>query len=111
VIDSGKCISYHTIENKGEINPGLKGKFMNRAFGCDICQDVCPWNRKAIPHSTEELKPLTGLLEMKKSDWYGMDEVTYKKLFSDSAIKRARYQGLRRNLDFIDNNNHQPEQD
>lgn len=101
IIDSNRCISYHTIENKGEINPTLKDMFSNRIFGCDICQDVCPWNRKAIPHRTEALKPVPGLLEMKNADWMEMDEEKYKKLFSRSAVKRTKYRGIRRNLDFI----------
>lgn len=100
-IDSVKCISYQTIENRGEIDISLKGKFNNRVFGCDICQDVCPWNRKAIPHQTGELKPVPGLLEMKKEDWQAMDEEKYSKMFSQSAVKRAKYRGIRRNLDFI----------
>jgi len=100
-IDSRKCISYHTIENKEDIDPQLQDKFMNRVFGCDICQDVCPWNRKAIPHKVEELKPIPGLLEMTKKDWYSINETEYDERFSKSAIKRAKYKGLRRNLEFI----------
>jgi epoxyqueuosine reductase len=101
VIDSGKCISYHTIENKGEIDPHLKGKFQNRAFGCDICQDVCPWNRKALPHNIKEFEPLPGLLGMTHDDWYSLDEDLYAKQFAGSAIKRTGYKGLKRNLNFI----------
>ncbi len=101
IIDSGKCISYHTIENRGEIDPALKDKFHNRVFGCDICQDVCPWNRKSVPHNTEELKPLTALLKMRKEDWYNLNEEQYNQIFSGSAVKRTGYKGLKRNLGFL----------
>ena len=101
VIDSGKCISYHTIENRGEIDPELKGKFQHRVFGCDICQDVCPWNRKATPHGHSELMPITALLEMKRNDWYQLDDRQYSDVFQTSAIKRTGFQGLKRNLKFI----------
>jgi epoxyqueuosine reductase len=101
VLDARLCISYQTIENKDEIAPSLKGKFANRVFGCDICQDVCPWNRKSKPHEIPELKPLTGLLEMKRAEWFNLNEEKYNQLFNGSAVKRAKFQGLRRNLRFI----------
>lgn len=101
VIDAGRCISYQTIENKGEISPELSGKFENRVFGCDICQDVCPWNRKSQPHHVEEFKPLPGLLEMTRQEWYDMDEEKFKAKFSGSPLKRAKFKGLLRNLKFI----------
>jgi epoxyqueuosine reductase len=101
IIDSGKCISYHTIENKGEIDVELKGKFQNRAFGCDICQDVCPWNRKAIPNSEEDFQPLPGLLEMKKDEWYDLSEKDFNVKFEQSPLKRAKYAGLKRNFRFL----------
>jgi epoxyqueuosine reductase len=102
IIDSRRCISYLTIENKEEdINPEFKDQFHNRVFGCDICQDVCPWNRKSLPHEVSELKPLEGLLEMSRDQWYGMDEEQFRKKFARSAIKRAKYKGLQRNLKFI----------
>jgi epoxyqueuosine reductase len=102
IIDSRRCISYLTIENKEEyINPEFKNQFHNRVFGCDICQDVCPWNRKSLPHKVNEFKPLDGLLEMSRDQWYGMDEEQFRKKFARSAIKRAKYKGLQRNLKFI----------
>jgi len=101
VLDAGKCISYLTIENKGEIDTEFRGKFQNRVFGCDICQEVCPWNRKASPNQEEGFKPLPGLLEMTRREWFSMDEKTYLEKFSGSAVKRAKFSGLRRNLRFI----------
>jgi epoxyqueuosine reductase len=100
-INANRCISYLTIENRDEISPEFAGKFRNRAFGCDICQDVCPWNRKSTPNKEEDFKPLTGLLEMKRQEWYDLDEEKYSALFAHSAIKRAKFTGLKRNLDFI----------
>jgi epoxyqueuosine reductase len=102
MLDARRCISYLTIEKKQEIDPGYKNKFANRVFGCDICQDVCPWNRKAIPHRVKEFEPLRGLLEMTRQEWYDLDETRYNQLFSNSAIKRAKFEGIRRNLEFIE---------
>jgi len=101
VVDGSRCISYLTIEHKGEIPPAFSDKLRNRVFGCDICQDVCPWNRKAIPHGTEKLLPLKGLLEMNREEWYRLLEEKFNSLFSGSPVKRAGYEGLRRNLHFI----------
>jgi epoxyqueuosine reductase len=101
VVDASRCISYLTIENKGEIPASFKGKFMNRVFGCDICQDVCPWNRKAKPHSTKELLPLPGLIEKSKEEWYRLSEEDFVAQFSGSPLKRAGYKGLMRNLRFL----------
>ena len=100
-INANRCISYLTIENKGEISGEFKGKFQNRVFGCDICQDVCPWNRKSSQHNEEEFRPLAGLLEMTHRDWYSMDEEKFRTTFADSPVKRAKFSGLKRNLDFI----------
>jgi len=102
VVDARRCISYLTIENKGEISPVFRGKFENRVFGCDICQEVCPWNRKAVPHQVEELKPLPGLLEMTRKEWFNLDEEKFSEKFSKSPVKRAKFSGLRRNLKFIE---------
>ncbi len=102
VVDAGKCISYHTIENKTmEMPMVLKDQFANRVFGCDICQDVCPWNRKATPHSVEEFIPPADLLSMKKADWYLIDKPKFTELFRGSAVKRAKFEGLIRNLEFL----------
>ncbi len=102
VVDAGKCISYHTIENKTvEMPEELRGTFKNRVFGCDICQDVCPWNRKASAHTTEEFNPRHELLSLGKKDWYLMDKETFNNLFRGSAVERAKFEGLRRNLDFL----------
>jgi epoxyqueuosine reductase len=103
VLNARQCLSYLTIENKGVIDPGFRDKFENRVFGCDICQDVCPWNRRAVPHRVTEFNPLPGLIEMTRKDWYELDEIRFKKLFLKSAVKRTKYEGLRRNLEFITN--------
>jgi epoxyqueuosine reductase len=100
-LDARKCISYQTIENRDEIDPLLKDKFENRVFGCDICQDVCPWNLKAETHNeaafrlNEELKSLT------KEEWYALDDLQFKRLFHHSAVERTKYEGLKRNLNFL----------
>lgn len=101
IIDSRKCISYLTIENKGEIDPHQKGKFQNRVFGCDICQDVCPWNRKAIPNHVREFEPSPRLLEMTRDEWHSLTREQYNQLFSLSAVERAGFPNLLRNLAFI----------
>jgi epoxyqueuosine reductase len=100
-IDSNRCISYCTIENKGPMPENLKGKFNNRIFGCDICQDVCPWNHKAVPHNIPELQPSHGLIAMTRNDWQNLTEKKYNELFNNSAVKRAKYSGLKRNIDYI----------
>jgi epoxyqueuosine reductase len=102
LIDARKCISYLTIENKGEIDAGFCDQLNNRVFGCDICQDVCPWNRKAKPHAVEEFQPLPGLLEMTRQDWYDLDEPQFNALFRKSAVKRAKFEGLKRNLKLME---------
>ena len=101
VVDGSKCISYFTIELKENIPNEMKGKFDNWAFGCDVCQDVCPWNRFSKSHSDEQLKPDQQLLEMTKNDWYELTEETFKRVFKHSAVKRTKFSGLKRNLDFI----------
>ena len=102
VLDARKCISYLTIENRRSGLPAeLKGKFQNRIFGCDICQDVCPWNKNISPHSEPKLEPLPELLEMTKKDWYNLDERKFNEIFRCSEVKRLKYSGLRRNLEFL----------
>jgi epoxyqueuosine reductase len=101
VVDGSKCISYFTIELKEQIPAEVSGKLDNWAFGCDVCQDVCPWNRFAKNHSQQQFKPAEQLLEMTKDDWYELTEETFKKVFKGSAVKRTKYSGLKRNLEFI----------
>lgn len=102
VLNGSKCISYFTIENKGDMPTGMEDLFKNRVFGCDICQDICPWNwKKAKPLNVERLKPLTGLLEMTHADWYNITPGEFNKKFKKSPIRRPKYEGLKRNLDFI----------
>lgn len=102
VLDSKRCISFQTIENKGEIPEMYAGKFENRVFGCDICQDVCPWNKYASPNTEERFNPSTEMLSYSKEDWRNMDQSTFNSVFRKSAVKRAKYSGIRRNLDFLD---------
>jgi epoxyqueuosine reductase len=101
VVDGSKCISYFTIELKEEIPTAVKGKFENWAFGCDICQDVCPWNRFSKPHHEPQFKPKPELMEMSKREWEEITEDVFKKIFSDSAVTRTGYKGLKRNLEFL----------
>ena len=101
LLDASKCISYLTIELKDEIPTEFSGQMENWAFGCDICQDVCPWNRFSKAHEEERLKPHANLLEMEARDWYEMTEEVFRKLFKKSAVKRTKYKGLKRNLDFL----------
>ena len=101
VVDGSKCISYFTIELKENIPADVNGKLGNWAFGCDVCQDVCPWNRFARDHSEKQFKPAGELLSMSKSDWYELTEETFKKVFKGSAVKRTKFSGLKRNLEFI----------
>ena len=101
VVDGSKCISYFTIELKENIPAEVKDKFDNWTFGCDICQDVCPWNSFSKPHHEPMLKSNPELLEMKKQDWYDLTEEVFDKVFKDSAVKRTKYSGLKRNLDFL----------
>lgn len=103
LLDSNRCISYQTIENKSEIPEKLKGKFENWIFGCDICQDVCPWNSKSEPTTVSEFNPKKTFLEMTAEEWNQMDEDSFKELFRKSPLKRTKYAGIRRNLDFIKN--------
>jgi len=101
-VDATRCISYLTIELKNrEIPAEFRDKMNNRAFGCDICQDVCPWNNNAHPHNEDWLKPRPGLLEMSRDDWKNLNEPQFDTIFEGSAVKRTKFAGLRRNLDFL----------
>lgn len=101
VVDARKCISYQTIELRGDLDENLKGQFENRVFGCDICQDVCPWNLKSEPHNEESFQPAPKLLSLTKSEWHQMEKPLFNELFKNSAVKRTGYKGLKRNLRFI----------
>ncbi|MDP3180484.1 MAG: tRNA epoxyqueuosine(34) reductase QueG [Bacteroidota bacterium] len=102
VLDARRCISYQTIENRDEIDPSLKGKFENRAFGCDICQDVCPWNLKSQIHNEPTFIPDQKLMNLTKTEWNEMDKPLFNELFRNSAVKRTRFEGLKRNLRFLE---------
>ncbi len=102
VLDARRCISYQTIENRGEIHSGLKGKFENRVFGCDICQDVCPWNLKSEIHREPDFYPDRKLMNLSKAEWNQMDKPLFNELFRNSAVKRTRFEGLKRNLKFLE---------
>ncbi len=101
VIDARKCISYVTIESKGDIPPELAGRLGNWLFGCDICQEVCPFNQQAIPHQEPQFAPRPELLRMTANQWREMTEVQFKELFQGSVVKRTGYDGLKRNLAFL----------
>ena len=101
VVDGSKCISYFTIELKENIPTEFKGQFDNWMFGCDVCQDVCPWNKFSKPHQEPLFNPHPQLLEMTKKDWEDITEDTFKKVFQKSAVKRTKYSGLLRNIQFL----------
>ena len=101
VVDGSKCISYFTIELKENIPSEFKGQFDDWMFGCDVCQDVCPWNRFSKPHNEPLFNPHPELLDMTKQDWEEITEETFRKVFKKSAVKRTKYSGLIRNIDFL----------
>ena len=101
VVDANKCISYLTIENKGEIPEAFKGQYKKWIFGCDICQQVCPWNRFSSAHNEPAFEPLPGLMHLEKKEWDQMDIEQYNHLFTKSAVKRAKFAGLKRNIEFL----------
>ena len=100
-VDGSKCISYFTIELKNNIPTDFKGKFDDWIFGCDICQDVCPWNRFSQTHNEPLFSPSQELLAMRDSDWEEMTEEVFNHLFEVSAIKRTKIEGLKRNIKFV----------
>jgi epoxyqueuosine reductase len=101
-LDGSKCISYLTIELKDAvIDGGFKGKMDNWMFGCDVCQDVCPWNRFSIPHSESRFNPSGGLLEMTTDDWVNLTEDVFTRYFKGSAVARTKFTGLQRNIRFL----------
>ena len=102
VVDGQKCISYFTIELKDLLIPDeMKNKFQNWMFGCDICQDVCPWNRFSQPHSEGQFTPIPEVLNLSTSQWEELSEESFRKIFKHSPLKRSKYKGIQRNLKFI----------
>ncbi len=102
VIDGSKCISYFTIELKDMLIPEkMKEQFENKLFGCDICQDVCPWNRFSKPTTEAGFTPLPQILNFTTADWEELTEESFKIIFKDSPLKRSKYAGIKRNLQFI----------
>ncbi len=101
VVDGSKCISYYTIELKENIPQEVKGKFDDWIFGCDVCQDVCPWNRFSAPHSELLLNPKEEILAFSKQDWLDITEETFSKVFQKSAVKRTKFEGFKRNIEFV----------
>lgn len=99
-INGSNCISYFTIELKDEIPKSMKGKFEDWIFGCDICQDVCPWNQFSFPHNEPNFTPHPDLLQMNKKDWEELDQNIFKIIFKKSAVKRSKFSGLIRNISF-----------
>ena len=102
-IDASKCISYLTIEKRGELNPSEQTELNGWVFGCDVCQDVCPWNQHSKPHQHEELKPHPELFTLSKRDWKILSKEKFNQLFKKSAVKRAKYQGIMRNISVQEN--------
>jgi len=101
VVNGSKCISYFTIELKDSIPTEFKDKFDNWMFGCDVCQDVCPWNRFSKPHNEPLFNPHRELLSMSKNDWEEITHEVFNKLFKKSAVKRTKYSGIIRNIEFL----------
>lgn len=102
VVDGSRCISYYTIELKEMLIPQeMEGRFEQWMFGCDICQDVCPWNRFSKPNNTPEFTPIPEILNLSTRDWEALTEEEFRKIFRHSPLKRAKYEGIKRNLKFL----------
>ncbi|MDB5023308.1 MAG: queG [Mucilaginibacter sp.] len=101
IVDGSRCISYLTIELKKEIPPEFNSKMDNWMFGCDVCQDVCPWNRFSVLHQETAFKPQNDLLEMNKHDWEDITEDVFQNVFKNSPVKRTKFAGLKRNIEFL----------
>ena len=101
VVDGSRCISYLTIELKDAIPSSFAGKMDNWVFGCDVCQDVCPWNRFSKPHQEPAFSPSSDLKALASQDWKELTEETFKRVFSGSAVTRTKLKGIKRNLEFI----------
>lgn len=102
VVDGSKCISYYTIELKEEIPSTEKGKFENWIFGCDICQDVCPWNKFSKPHQEQRFAPPDTLKNMTTNEWKDLTEEVFQNIFKDSPLQRTKFEGLKRNIKFLE---------
>ncbi len=100
-LKANQCISYFTIELRDELPADMRGKFQDWMFGCDVCQDVCPWNKFALPHTDPFFEPHPDLLTMTKQDWEEITEEVFRDIFKKSAVKRTKYSGLKRNIDFL----------
>jgi epoxyqueuosine reductase len=101
VLDANKCISYLTIENKAEIPVQFKNQWQDWIFGCDSCQDVCPWNNFSLPHGETAFLPNEYLVQFQRDDWENLDPVSFKKVFTNSPIERTKLKGIKRNVDFV----------
>ncbi len=101
IIDGSKCISYATIELKNDIPENFNEKLEDWMFGCDICQDVCPWNRFSVPHHQQKFKPNQFLLNYRKQDWKELTQELFSEIFRKSPVKRTKFAGLKRNIDFL----------
>ena len=101
VVDGSKCISYFTIELKDNLPQEMKGKFDDWMFGCDVCQDVCPWNKFSKPHNEPLFSANSDILKFSKADWEEITLETFQKVFKNSAVKRTKYEGLLRNINFL----------
>lgn len=100
-LDATKCISYLTIELKDKIPQEFKGKWENWIYGCDICQDVCPWNKFAVPNNEPQFNPVPNIMNKSTKDWEQLDEEKFRELFRNSAVIRSKYKGLMRNIKFL----------
>ncbi len=102
IVDGSKCISYFTIELKDNIPQEMKGQFDDWAFGCDVCQDVCPWNKFSKAHKEPLFNPNPELLSMSKKDWIEITEEIFNEVFKNSSLKRTKFKGIKRNINFLD---------
>jgi epoxyqueuosine reductase len=103
MIDSRKCISYLTIEKRGELPEEFRGEYKQWIFGCDICQEVCPWNRFAFPHNENAFRLVDVVRDWEADDWENLNKETFNKVFGKSPLKRARFEGIKRNIQYLKN--------
>ena len=101
VVDGSKCVSYFTIELKENLPQEMKGKFDDWMFGCDVCQDVCPWNRFSKPHNEPLFQASPEIIKYSKSDWEEITHDTFQQIFKNSALKRTKFEGIKKNIAFI----------